>query len=232
MKNYSQRNNFKEIYLKISIHKSVRKAIGCEVWKNDPGHLHVVMQPQNSVLSRLRYWNILHGLLNSTADGAAACPLTRNFNICLHFTVRHIKKLWRLKPRVSRRNGNVYSHKYTLLILGTCPAWAPSSVMIIIIWFIYVLSIKVSYLSVPKFLFYFIFVLHSSLVYMEIGHQRGMIANEHIRIGSHFYEKVFFFFLFFVGAFACFNQWLSRSSSLRASWRSSSDRYIATWYFN
>ena len=25
---------------------------------------------------------------------------------------------------------------------------------------------------------------------MEIGRQRGMIANEHIRIGSHFYEKV------------------------------------------
>ena len=26
--------------------------------------------------------------------------------------------------------------------------------------------------------------------YMEIGRQRGMIANEHIKIGSKFYEKV------------------------------------------
>ena len=26
--------------------------------------------------------------------------------------------------------------------------------------------------------------------YMEIGRQRGMIGNEHIRIGSHSYEKV------------------------------------------
>ena len=25
---------------------------------------------------------------------------------------------------------------------------------------------------------------------MEIGRQRGMIANEHIRIGSHSYEKM------------------------------------------
>ena len=26
--------------------------------------------------------------------------------------------------------------------------------------------------------------------YMEVGRHQGMIANEHIRIGSNFYEKV------------------------------------------